>query len=306
MGRNTSRVPKWHHRRGYENHMKVLRLISGLDPQSGGPPVSAVNSAIAVMRCGIDTHFAFAAANPDEAQNFPGAHRLAAEGIPFSVFPLPRLLTRQAASVGYSPALGRFIAQQIGRFDVIHVQGAWTYPTVVAVRLARRAGPPVVLTPHEALTAYDLSHARLPGLRVLKQLLKKYYVRHLSAVVFSSTLEKSDSAVEPMPANWIVVSHPVYDDRVADGLPRAPAARTDEFQVGMLGRIHKKKIFSSPSTRCAISRIALHCQSRAQVTLSSPIGSAAARQRSGSRAAFTGGGSLTARTRTPSWTASIY
>ena len=52
--------------------MKVLRLIGSLDPRHGGPPVSSLNSCIAVQRAGAETTFAF----PVEGGVLPSAGAL--------------------------------------------------------------------------------------------------------------------------------------------------------------------------------------------------------------------------------------
>lgn len=111
----------------------------------------------------------------------------------------------------------------------------------MAVHHAKRAGRPVVLTPHEGLTAYDLSHARTPGFRTVKAILKRYYLRNMAAIVFSSPLELRDS-VGAERDRWQVIWHPVYDDRAASkGVSVRAASSDQEFRIGMLGRFHKKK-----------------------------------------------------------------
>jgi hypothetical protein len=51
----------------------------------------------------------------------------------------------------WSPALGRALESEIGKFDVVHLHSIFLWPTWVAARAARKAGVPYVLSPRGML-----------------------------------------------------------------------------------------------------------------------------------------------------------
>ena len=221
--------------------MKVLRTIAGLDPGFGGPSVSSVNSAIATARQDVEVHFAFPDPNPAEADGFASVAALRDAGIAVTILPLASPGRRLAKPFGFSPALARFVRTHGASFDLLHAHSPWVYPTWYVVRRHARAATPVVLTPHEGLTRFDMSHARLWPLLGLKRALKSYYLRNVDAVIFSSGLEQRDS-VDGTAGNWCVVPHPVYDDRTRQPHAHCPAAdAAAPLHVGFLGRLHPKK-----------------------------------------------------------------
>src|SRR5690606_8365115 len=141
---------------------------------------------------------------------------------------------------GFSQNFPRYFRRHLPGFDLVHAHGPWTYSSLSAVRWARRLGKPVLLTPHEGLTRFDLSHARLPGLRSAKKILKTYYRRHADAVVFSSPLELADSTDAAPWRRSAVIWHPVFDETVRASVPPESEGAAG-LRIGMLGRFHAKK-----------------------------------------------------------------
>ena len=61
--------------------MKLLRLIGGLGPEHGGPPVSSVSACIAAQRAGAETTFAFPITDEPRGALADAVVRLRAEGV---------------------------------------------------------------------------------------------------------------------------------------------------------------------------------------------------------------------------------
>lgn len=66
--------------------------------------------------------------------------------------------TRWPARLGRSPGLRSALERQ--RPDVVHAHGVWLRPLAYAVRAARRAGAPLVLSPHGMLSPWALGRGR--------------------------------------------------------------------------------------------------------------------------------------------------
>ncbi len=219
--------------------MKILRLIGGLDPAHGGPPRSAVNSIIAAQRAGAETTLAF----PIEQARTPSVEeavaRLEGEGVRVVAFNPTSMTSLRARSWGLNGAMAAWSLHEARRYDIVHCHGAWQMATLLAT-LARRQGQPLVLTPHESLTGFDIAHASSGTLRLLKTMLRRRYLGRFDLMATASRLEADDS----VPAGYdrlAVLPHAVYDETLCQPLPQSPARPGRALRLGFLGRLHAKK-----------------------------------------------------------------
>lgn len=217
--------------------MKVLRVVGGLDAEFGGPPSAAANSVIAVARAGVQTTVVFPHRVVGRAHEEPAVRALTDAGIAWRCFPLNRRFGDFNRTRGVSTSLARWLWRNAGDYDLVHVESPWGLHCLAAVAAAKRHGRPVMLTPHECFTRFDLSHAQNPVLRGLKHALLPLYRWAFDKVIFSSSLEQRDS-----PGAWpehraAVIHHPV-----PAGQPKQAPVRADaDFRLGFLGRLHAKK-----------------------------------------------------------------
>ena len=215
--------------------MRTLQVLPSLNALDGGAPTVALHANIAKHRSGIDTTIVFS----DTGHSEDAQARLASAGIPTLAFPVVAPNARLTKRWGVSPGLAWWLVRNVRRYDVVHVDGVWGMPSVVAVAAARVAGRPTALTPHESLTRFDvetLSPTR--ARRVLKAVLKRFYMRWVDLIVFSSELERVDSA-DGRRGGSAVIHHPVVDEAEPFELP--PAPQREGRAIGFLGRLHPKK-----------------------------------------------------------------
>jgi glycosyltransferase involved in cell wall biosynthesis len=100
---------------------------------------------------------------------------------------------------------------------------------------------PLVISPHEVFTTFDLSRGRL-SVRVAKRVGFELYRRAADLIVCSSPLELRDTRSSGFPSEKLAwVYHPVVDERVpAVDLEPSDPGRTG-LRVGYIGRLHRKK-----------------------------------------------------------------
>jgi glycosyltransferase involved in cell wall biosynthesis len=214
--------------------MKVLRIITTVEPHVGGPSYSATNAAIAEQGAGTQTTLVSTDALGDAGFTPPG---LAESGVRHRRFRRVGFAPELAARWGISPGFVRWIFRNGGAFDVIHVHYVWSVGTVAGVLAGLLWRRPVVMTPHESLTEFDIvvSRSRLRTLQ--KRAVRWVLLRSIRKVIVASELERRDSRLSSDQAT--VVAHPVMrtaDTRTGD----SPTAVAD-FDVGFLGRLHEKK-----------------------------------------------------------------
>ena len=215
--------------------IRVLQVIAGLDPAIGGPPVSAIQTSLALREQGLINEFAFVfdAPKPGVLQNVA---LLREAGIAVYGFPIGRLPGPLGPRWGFSPRLAWWLVRSARRYDVLHMHGAWTFTTFVGLLSARLSRRVAVLSTHESLTDFDRAKSSWLG-RLVKRVLRRFYLSTFGVVVVSSALEQRDSG-DPGGRRSVVIPHAVprfaHAARVATHL-RGPLA------VGFLGRLHPKK-----------------------------------------------------------------
>lgn len=220
--------------------MKVLRLIGGLDARHGGPPVSSLQSCIAAQRAGVATTLAFPVATAPDGATQSLMVRLGNEGVETVTFPAAE---GRREGWGMSLPFARWVHRNRCRFDLVHCHGAWQMATLVATLPPARGRPPVVLTPNESLTDFDLSQTPDPKTRWIKPGLRRYYARRVALYVMASAREARDSTGgDHAPAGRVaVIPHAVWDDRESPPPPREARAPDGPIRLGYIGRLHAKK-----------------------------------------------------------------
>ena len=222
--------------------MKLLQLIGGMGAEHGGPPVAALFACIATQRAGAETTFAFPMDGEPDVALAAAMTRLRADGIKVVHFPYATVWGKYGESWGVSLGLARWIRQNYRHFDLVHCHGAWQMVTFL---MARRAGtgPPIVLTPHESLTDFDLSNSSSRVTGILKKWLRRYYARRVDLFVLSSQLEARDSLPDLVDGSGriAVIPHAVFDETEDRPAPPARGPSPGRLQLGYLGRLHAKK-----------------------------------------------------------------
>ena len=221
--------------------MKILRVISSVDPAMGGPTISAINSAVAAHRAGADTTVVFAEDGAFPERTRALASKLELEGVAVESFPFWRLFAARARRWAISFPMIVRVLRSTPRFDVVHAHGAWTFTALASLVAARAARRRAVLSTHEALTGFDIAKSPLVA-RVIKRVLRRLYFRAFDLIVVASEMEARDSQIGSSSVPRIlVVPHPV---EAKSGLVRPRETSQPQGQalrVGYLGRFDQKK-----------------------------------------------------------------
>jgi len=210
--------------------MRVLRVLPSVDPHFGGPSESASRSCIAAQRAGIETSVVVGVDRSSEERSQPILAALRSNGVDIHVLRigLGSFGRRNAILLG----LNRTIRALRDRFDLIHLHSPWAASSIMT--LAQNKSARFVMTPHEGFTDFDVRRSKL---RQIKWLLLHTYSRSLDAVVYSSSLEATDSVLRG--PRTFVVAHPVIDE--TEARRQGPNAEVLHRTFGYLGRLHPKK-----------------------------------------------------------------
>jgi glycosyltransferase involved in cell wall biosynthesis len=134
----------------------------------------------------------------------------------------------------------RWLARSTGGYDLVHVHGVWGLTLLAALVAARVRGVPVVVTPHESLTAIDIETSQNAIRQRVKLALRAIYLRWTAVFVVNSQLEASTSVPELGADRVNIAYHPIVDRDTPDVRLR-PRGGSATLTVGFLGRLHPKK-----------------------------------------------------------------
>lgn len=216
----------------------VLWVSPTVSTSFGGPTSTTVNGLIAEHRAGLESSLITTTSGDDRELIAPALERLGANGVEVRTFRRTRLLSK-AEAWGFSLKLVLWMVFNLKRFDVIHLQYVWCVTSIFGSVLGRAYGIPVVVTPHESLTDYDIDVASRSRIkRRVKLLLRQLYLRTADLFVFMSVLEECDTRSGSVPGT--LISHAVQEEVVSRPVTVKDGSE-GSLTIGFLGRNIPKK-----------------------------------------------------------------
>ena len=221
--------------------MRILHVIDTLSPASGGPPEAVRQLVLAyereVARASIEV----------VCLDRPDAPFLSEIACP--VHALGQSILGRFA---FSPRLWRWLHCHADRFDIIVMNGIWSFPDIAVRSAARNAGVPYGVFVHGALDPWF--NRKYPFKRLKKWLywpIQYTALRDAAAVFFTTDIERDLAKDSFRPNKWnsVVVPYGIVDlgDTAEDAARQidkfqaiVPALRGRSFLLFM-GRIHEKK-----------------------------------------------------------------
>lgn len=228
--------------------MKVLHVISSVDPRGGGPVEGVFSSSEVWFRHGHERHivsldpprapWVATARAPTRAVGPDGAlYRLARAGIPWLRY-------------GYSPRLVGWLRRNAPQYDAVIINGLWNYASFGAWRALRRGRTPYFVFTHGMLDPWfnRAYPTKTFFKRIFWRLFERRVLRDAAGVLFTCEEERrlARQSFQPYRAHEFVVG---YGTRDVSGDPEAqraaffahaPGARGRRL-VLFLSRIHEKK-----------------------------------------------------------------
>lgn len=221
--------------------MRILHVIDTLSPAAGGPPEAIRQLALAYEQEVAHARIEVVCLDrPDEPF---------LSGIPCPVHALGQSSLGRFA---FSPRLWRWLCRHAGRFDILVMNGIWSFPGVAVRSAARRAGIPYGVFVHGALDPWF--NRKYPLKRIKKSLywpVQYSVLRDAAAVFFTTAMERDLAKNSFRPNRWNSVVIP-YGTTDFGSFPEDAARQVEEFQASLpalrdrafllfMGRIHEKK-----------------------------------------------------------------
>ena len=221
------------------SHMRVLHVIDSLSPAGGGPPEAVCQFGHIYRDLGVEIEIAC----------------LDEPGEPFLrevLCPVHALGQRLLGRYAFSPRLLRWLRENAVHFDVLIMNGIWTFPGLAMRAAARRSGVPYGVFIHGALDPWFNREYPLKHLKKLLYWPIQYRVlRDAQLVFFTSKTEKelAETSFRPNRWNGEVVPYGISDPEAMGSNPSRQIEAFHNHLPGLdgrryllfLGRIHEKK-----------------------------------------------------------------
>ncbi|HLB08020.1 MAG TPA: glycosyltransferase, partial [Gemmatimonadaceae bacterium] len=209
--------------------MKILHVAPSISRAYGGPTYSLAAFARAALEQGAE--LTIAAPRPPESDTWLAGAVPEAEVHEFR--------TLGGGAFLASPALHDWIRANGSRFDVVHVHGLLNPVSSLATRACVRKGWPVVVRPFGTMSRYTYEHRRGALKQLYRALLDKPNLIRVSAMHFTTTVERDESAWQSIA--WGARAHVIPPPWLEDSSPAHPGAPAESRTVLFFSRLHPVK-----------------------------------------------------------------
>lgn len=165
--------------------MKILQVISSLDPAFGGPINVALGLSSAFVRMGQEVTIFTTDAGTSSRLDVPLGTAVNIKGVKVYYFPV-----RYFKHYKFSPALFKALRNNIPSFDIVHIHSLFQFSTLAAAYFCRKYHKPHLIRPLGQLDPYVLKKRALSK-KIYLGLLERRNLEGAQAVHFTTDDEKN-------------------------------------------------------------------------------------------------------------------
>jgi len=216
--------------------MRVVHVISSLDPSTGGALSALVGLCKAQHDIGIEVEVLATVRRGDNLELFDQMRRHGISG---------KVIGQGMGPLVWHPRIGSVLAAHIGKAQVVHIHALWEEIQHQAARCCQRMGRPYVISPHGMLVPLFLGQSRVKKRLYLAWRLRRDLNR-AGALHFTAATERRLTAPVGLRAPALVEANGLDMSEFAK-LPEPGCFRRrfagvgDRPMVLFLSRLHPKK-----------------------------------------------------------------
>lgn len=172
--------------------MKVLHVTPSISPVRGGTSRATLDMVLALRKNDISVEIATTNDHGENTLFVPVGQRTHYEGIPVWFFPkLPFGFSNALNEFNFSLSLTRWLWENIDKYDLLHIHALFSYPSTMAMILARIRKIPYVISPHGLLCCWPLQQSALRK-KIFMKLFEHSNLSHSSALHLTSLKEEKE------------------------------------------------------------------------------------------------------------------
>ena len=224
--------------------MKVLHVIPSIGPVLGGLSQAVLETVKALNKLGIEAEIATTNANGKELLNVPLGKCTNYQQVPIWFFPRfsPPIDSLREFSV--SGDFTSWLWQNIHNYDLLHINGIFSYTSTIAMAIACLLKVPYIIAPHGMLCTWSLQQAKQKKAFYLK-LIEKNCLNQAQAIHFTAVQEQQEvSQLNLKPSGFVLplgISIPPTIPHAREKLRTHLNIPPDQPIILYLSRLHYKK-----------------------------------------------------------------
>lgn len=224
--------------------MRVLHIIASISKLRGGTSQAVLDMVHALRAQGIDAEIATTNDNGDGLLNVPLQKLIKYEDVPVYFFARFSPPIKAVSEYAFSWELTAWLLQNSSQYDLIHVHALFSFPSTIAMAIARLKKVPYIVTSHGLLCEWSLQQSTRKKQNYLK-LIERDNLNCSQTLHFTSEQEQREVSHLALQTNSFVLplglSQPKY-------IPNAPLLLREQFNIPkdepiilFLSRLHHKK-----------------------------------------------------------------
>jgi glycosyltransferase involved in cell wall biosynthesis len=224
--------------------LKVLHVIPSVSPVRGGPSQAVMEMVRSLIKQGVDAKVATTNDGGSGLLSIATDEWIDYGGVPTRFFPRFSPKLNSVREFTFSQSLTVWLITNIRAYDLIHVHAIFSYPSTIAMAIARSQNVPYIVRPLGQLCEWSLQQSAFKK-RLYLKIIERANLNNSRGIHITSEQEKEESRRLNLSCPSFVVPHGINFTPALDNARQRLRSQFDipdnDKIILFLSRIHPKK-----------------------------------------------------------------